>query len=179
MDNELLEPIEMDLNQQSVASAAIDTFDVLKTTNASEVVQALQNREIMTVATDDNQVKDKLTANAKGIIETQTNTIAQDTKRKNQHANYLVNKFACDIYGVDGNCSIWQQRLMKIGAAFWFIIYWLFASLTIVPINMFLQMVGNIIKNNFCKWLLAVLFYIIILFITVGTPLLINYVKGE
>lgn len=178
MNNELLEPVEP-LTQADVnETSAIDTFTVLKGTGAADVVQALQNREIMAVANTDEQVKDKLNANAKDIIQTHTQTIAQDTKRENQEANYRVNRFACKIYGVDESCPLWQQRLMKIGAAFWFIIYWLFASLTIVPINTFLQMVGNIIKNNFCKWLLSILFYAILLFIAVGVPILISYIQS-
>lgn len=177
-DNELLEPIDPELTASAPAQAAVEVYTALKTSKAADVVQALQNREIMTVAETDGQIKDKLNANAKDIIQTQTQTIAKDAKLENQHANYKVNKFACKIYGVDESCPIWQQQLMKIGAAFWFIIYWLFASITIVPVHMFMQMVGNIIRNNFCKGLLAVLFYVIILFLTVGTPIILKYFQG-
>lgn len=175
MDNELLEPNnELDPRYR----VDLDAFDALKTTQAAEMVQAVQNREIASVAANDGQIKDKLNANAKGILDTHAETIAQDVKLENRNAKYRLNKFACDIYGVDMACPIWQQRLMKIGAAFWFIIYWLFASITIVPVNTFLQMVGNIVKNNFCKWLLSLLFYSIILFVAAGTPILVKYIQG-
>lgn len=177
MDNELLEPLEPPALSVTAETTAVGTFTALASADAADVVQALQNKEVMTVASTDETVKDKLTANAKGIIETHTDTIAKDTKKQNQDANFKVNAFACKVYGVDESCPIWQQRLMKIGAAFWFIIYWLFASLTIVPINTFLQMVGNVVKNGFFKWLLAILFYLILLFIVIGTPILIKYIQ--
>lgn len=173
LNDELLEPLVSSENQ-----AAVDIFTTLKTTGTTGVIQALQNRELLSVANNDDSVKDKLNANAKDIIETESDTLAKDAKLKNLHANFKMNKFACGIYGVDESCPIWQQRLMKIGAAFWFIIYWLFASITIVPINTFLQMVGNIVKNNFCKWMLTILFYIIILFIAAGTPIILKFLQG-
>ncbi len=175
MNDQLLEPLEQNVPAER---AAVDTFTALAATDTVEVVQALQNREVLSVANTDNEVQDKLNANAKGIIETATDTIAKDTKLKNQHANFKVNEFACKIYGVNESCPVWQQRLMKIGAAFWFIIYWLFASITIVPVNTFLQMVGNIIRNNFCKWFLSLLFYAILLFIVIGTPILISNLQN-
>ena len=62
---------------------------------------------------------------------------------------------------------------MKIGAGAWFIIYWLFSTLTIAPINIFFKGIKAFIKNNFIVFVFAVMCYLIIV---VGIPLLIKYV---
>lgn len=156
-------------------TSAVSAFNALKSTDTAEVVQALQNKEVVSMANTDEQVREKIKENAKEIISTHTDTIAKDTKRVNQEANFKVNQFACEIYGVDESCPIWQQKLMKMGSSFWFLIYWIIASVTIVPIHIFIKMLGKIVKKNFVSWLLAVLFYMIVVGLIVGTPLLLSF----
>ena len=54
----------------------------------------------------------------------------------------------------------------------WFIIYWLFATLTIAPINIFFKGIKAFIKNNYIVFIFALICYLVIV---VGIPLLIKY----
>ena len=161
-------------NQIVERSKELEAFNALKTANAGDMVQALQNKEIMDVIATDAETKEELNKNAKNIVKTQTDTIKTKVDSDNQKAKFDSNKDACEVYGVSESCPLWQQRLMKLGASFWFFIYFIIATVTIAPIGIFSRKLSNIFKKGWIAILVGVLFY---LFITVGIPLLTTLVR--
>lgn len=180
-DDELLDTeTEQDTSILSPPKAnnGLENFTALSQTSASDVVKALQNKEVMAVVTTDEQIKTKVREEAKNIIHTELDTETQKRNVENAQAHLERNKYACSVYGVEENCPIWQQKLMKAGAGFWFCIYWVIATLTIAPIVIFAGKLATILRKNWIGWLLAVLFYVIIVVLIVGTPILIEHLQS-
>ena len=178
LDDELLETTEQAILPPPQSNNGLENFTALTQTSASDVVKALQNKEVMTVVTTDEEIKTKVREEAKNIIHTELDTETQKRNVENSQAHLERNKYACSVYGVEENCPIWQQKLMKIGAGFWFCIYWVLASLTIAPIVIFAGKLATILRKNWIGWLLAVLFYVIIVVLIVGTPILIEHLQS-
>ena len=173
-DDEIIESDIIDDIEQDEGLSALENFNALKSVDSNEVINALQNKKILETVKNDKDVDKQLTDNAKSVINTHINTIKKNAEKTNQHANFSVNEMACDLYGVNQDCPKWQQKLMVIGNSVWFVIYWVIASVSIVPLNFFIKMIGGIIKKNWVVCLIAVLFYVIILLLIVGTPILLS-----
>lgn len=171
--DEIVDDIVDDI-EESNTDNSIEVFNTLKAENPHEVINALQNQKILDTAKNDEEVGKRLEENAKKVINIQLDTLQKQTEKDNQQASFSVNEMACGLYGVNEDCKKWQQRLMTLGTAFWFIIYWIIASVSIVPIHFFIKMIGGIIKKNWVTCLIAIIFYVIILLLVVGTPILIS-----
>lgn len=100
-------------------------------------------------------------------------SIHQENISRRQKTTYDANKEACNLYGIDDRVPLWQIKLMRFGASIWFLIYWIFASLTIAPINLFVRGIRSFIKNSFVVFLIAILCYLIIV---IGIPLIISLI---
>ena len=161
-------------NQIVERSKELEAFNALKSANAGDMVKALQNKEIMDVIATDAETKEALNKNAKTIVQTQTDTIKTKVDSENQQAKFDSNKDACEVYGVSESCPLWQQRLMKLGANFWFIIYFIIATVVIAPIGIFTRKLSNIFRKGWVALLVGIVFYLLL---TVGIPLLTTLIK--
>ncbi len=179
---DLLEDELLDAEQTETCTAVtnqgLENFNKLSQTNARQVVTALQNKELINIVETDEEIKTKVREGAKEIIHTELDTEKQIRNTENSQAHLERNRYACSVYGVDENCPKWQQKLMKIGAGFWFCIYWFIATLTITPIIVFAGKLATILKKNWIGYLLAVIFYVIIVLLVAGTPALVNYIQS-
>lgn len=144
---------------------AVTNFKTLSETDTSKVVQAVTNQTTLTLVEQDEEVAKKVEDTAKKIIDSH---IAE----QNNRAQFDVNKNACEIYGVEKSVPAWQQNMMKLGAGFWFVVYFIIATVTIAPISTFTFKLVNVFKKTWIAIVVAVLAY---LFIVFGIPFLATH----
>lgn len=135
--------------------------EIIDTLHKVAVVQEIQNNE---------ETQQEIVQQAKKSIKNRLKEIDNDNNGKAQKSSYNANQEACKAYGIENNVPVWQVRLMRFGHSIWFIIYWLFATITICPINVFVKGLKAFIKNTWLVIILAVLCYLLITF---GIPFLI------
>ena len=82
--NKQLGEVPDTINTLNRSSSPVDTFKALSTSTPEEVVNALQNKAAIEIATNDEEVKEKMDENAKKIINTHLNTTKNDTEAKNE-----------------------------------------------------------------------------------------------
>ena len=139
---------------------------------SKELVNQIHDAAVLSAVKNDEVIQKKFTDQATKSIHTELGTIDKEIKTRNQIATYDANVEACKNYGIDKHVPTWQITLMKFGSGFWFIIYWLFASLTIAPLSIFFKGISAFVKTS---WIVFVLAFIAYLIIVIGIPLLINY----
>lgn len=113
------------------------------------------------VKTND-QIKSKFIKQAQKTVNNELYSINQENTTRKQMVTYDANHEACKIYGINNHVPLWQIRLMKIGASFWFVIYFIFATLTIAPINVFFSGIKHFIKNSVIVFVFALICYLLI-----------------
>lgn len=147
-------------------------LEVVSESNSKTIVGQIHDAAVVEVVKSDEQIQKKFTDQAKKSINTELDTIDQEIKKRQQTATYNANEEACKNYGIDKHVPLWQIRLMKIGSGFWFIIYWLFASVTIAPLNVFFKGISAFIKNSYVVFIFALICY---LAIVIGIPMLVRF----
>lgn len=85
----------------------------------------------------------------------------------------MPNSEACKNYGIDKAVPLWQIKIMKIGSAFWFMIYFIVATFTVAPIMVFFKGIKSFIKQTWLAVIFAIITYLIF---AVVIPLLSVYV---
>lgn len=141
-------------------SEAVQEFNALKGATTGETINALKNKEVMNLFKTDDEIKNKITESAKQDIQDNIEINNQDNKNKKAKKKFEGNKEACKIYGVEDTVPLWQQALMSIGSAFWFVIYFIVATLTIAPISTFTMKLNTIFKKMWVSIVLAVVIYV-------------------
>lgn len=166
--NEIQQLIDAELFKSNNGQA------VEMTTDAKGIVANLHDRAILETVKNNQEVQQKFVEQAQKTINTELNSIEQEIKTRQQVAVYNANEEACRNYGIDKHVPTWQIKLMRVGSGFWFVIYWIFASVTIVPLNVFFKGISAFIKNSYVVFVFALLCY---LAIVVGIPLVIKYLS--
>lgn len=141
--------------------------------DAGRIVSDIHKHVVLNEVKTNKSLQDKFIGQARRTVEHELDTLNQESILKRQRVTYDVNREACRLYGIEHMPPLWQVWLMKIGAGFWFLIYWVFATLTIAPINIFFKGIKTFIRNNILVLLLAILCYLIIV---VGIPLFIRLI---
>ena len=147
-------------NTPVVQDESVQQFNALKNATTGEMVTALKNKEILNIFETDDDVKKEITESAKQDIHDNIDINKQDTKNKKAKKKFEGNKEACKIYGVEDTVPLWQQALMSVGSAFWFIIYFIVATVTIAPISTFTMKLNTIFKKMWVSIVLAVVIYV-------------------
>ena len=147
-------------NTPIVQDESVQQFNALKNATTGEMVTALKNKEILNIFETDDDVKKEITESAKQDIHDNIDINKQDTKNKKAKKKFEGNKEACKIYGVEDTVPLWQQALMSVGSAFWFIIYFIVATVTIAPISTFTMKLNTIFKKMWVSIVLAVVIYV-------------------
>lgn len=156
-------------NEESLQNQ-LEVFKTLSNTDSSALINAAHNQKIMT-AMQDPLIDKKLTEGAKDYIENKVEAKVAEGKKENQDAKYDLRKEACENYGKNASCPMWQQNMMVIGDAFWFLFYWIVASVTICPIMIFSKGIKGVIKISWLSWILAAIIYLLI---AVAIPLILG-----
>ena len=82
------------------------------------------------------------------------------------NATYNANKDACENLGLDEEGRpMWQIKIAIGINNFWFIVWAIISFFTLTPIIFFLKRVGTQVKSAKLQWVLAFMFYIMILFL--------------
>ena len=137
-----------------------------------KLIDEIHKSAIINEVKNNKDIQNQFIGQARKTVGNELYSINQENILKKQKTSYDANKEACRIYGIDEHVPSWQILLMKVGFSVWFIIYWVFASVTIAPINMFFKGIKSFIKNNYIVFIFSVICYLIIV---VGLPLLIKY----
>lgn len=78
-------------------------------------------------------------------------------------ATYDANKDACENLGLDADGRpMWQIRIAKMINNFWFVIWAFISSFTLTPVIFFLKRIGTQVRSAKLTWILAFVFYIMI-----------------
>ena len=141
--------------------------------DTSEVIEKLQQEALLHAVKTDKATQEKLLDNAKKSAENEFYAMEQKTIAKKQEATYNANEEACRNYGIDKAVALWQIKLMKIGSAIWFILYFIIATFTIAPIMVFFKGIKSFIKQTWLAVIFALLLYLVL---SVVIPLLSIYV---
>jgi len=150
----------------------INCENELPSINSTEkLVNEIHRSAIISEVNNNKDIQEKFIEQARKSVGNELYSINQENITRKQKTTYNANQEACRLYGIDEYVPLWQVSLMKLGASIWFIIYFLFATVTIAPINMFFKGIKSFIKNNFLVFLIAILCYLLIV---VGIPLLIR-----
>lgn len=158
----------------------IEDLEVVDSTLPSQpvveksIVEKLHESAVATVVQTDEETKAELLDTAKQTLKTEFSTLSQQALNKKQKAIYDANKEACLDYGIEREVPMWQVRMMRVGSAMWFVIYFIIATVTIAPVNVFFKGIKSFIKRSWLAIAVSVLLY---LFITIGMPLLIVLLK--
>ena len=165
--NEIQTLIDAEIFKKKEGQAVVEVQS-----DAKSIVTHLHDSAVIKTVESDVNIQKKFVDQAHKSINTELSSIDQEIKARHQVATYNANEEACRNYGIDKHVPTWQIRLMKIGSGFWFIIYWLFASVTIAPLNVFFKGINSFIKNSYVVFIFALICY---LAIVVGIPLIIKF----
>jgi len=133
-----------------------------KKNEAQEVVGEIHKAAIVKAVLEDEVIRNEIVTQAMKTIGYELKALNQENITRTQKATYDANKEACKNYGIDDSVPTWQIKLMKVGSGFWFVIYFIFASFTIAPINVIFTGIQSFIKSQWLVLVLAVLCYLII-----------------
>lgn len=136
-----------------------------------EMVTDIFKQGVVHVVANDQQVQEKILDTAKKAVEDKVEAISDQTTKEAQVSAYDANSDACQNYGIMKDVPKWKINMMKAGSAFWFIIYFIFASLTVAPITIFVKGLVGVIKQVWIAVVVAILFYLVV---AVGIPYLIT-----
>lgn len=153
----------------------VNEFNALKETSVTDVVKAVQNKTAMELAEKDENIKAQMQENAKHVIDDSMKVVANESAAKVNKSHFDLHKTANKMYGFKEERPLWQQKMMVVGSAFWFIIYFIVASVTVCPLQVFFDVLINIFKKGWLTMIVAVIMY---LAVTVGIPMLTNYLIG-
>ena len=137
-----------------------------------EMVTDIFKQGVVHVVANDQSVQEKILGTAKKAVEDKVDAISDQTTKEAQVSAYDANSDACENYGIMKDVPKWKINMMKAGSAFWFIVYFIFASLTVAPITIFVKGLVGVIKQVWLAAIVAIVFYLII---AIGIPLLSIY----
>ncbi|MCL2598898.1 MAG: hypothetical protein FWD76_03195 [Firmicutes bacterium] len=152
---------------------ALAYFETLKGTDTAELLNATTNQTAINLISSDENVKKRVTDNAKDIVDSHLTAQKATAQKIQNEATFDVNKNACQVYCVESTVPQWQQKMMKMGAGFWFVVYFIVASVTIAPISTFALKLNVLFKNIWIAVIVAVLVYVAAV---VLVPLIIRWI---
>jgi hypothetical protein len=151
---------------------SVQNDDELPSINTTgNLINDIHKSAIISEVKNNKDIQEGFIEQARKTVGNELFSINQENILRKQKTTYDANKEACRLYGIDGLVPLWQIQLMKFGTSFWFLIYWLFATLTIAPINIFFQGLKPFIKNNILVFVFSMICYLLIV---LGVPLLIS-----
>lgn len=161
------------LVEQELQAAKSPVFEKIKD-DPDKIIADIHKAAIINQVQTDEATNKKFIEQAKKTVDNELGSINQENIAKRQKATYNANLEACRCYGVEAAVPLWQIYLMRAGHAVWFVIYFLFASVTICPINVFVTGINAFIKRTWLSIVIAVLIYVSVV---VLVPILTTYLK--
>lgn len=155
--------------QTNIQSTGINEFNALKETQVIDVVRAVQNKKTMELAETDETVIAQMEENAKHSIDDSMKVVANESATKVNESHFDLHKTANKMYGFKEARPLWQQKMMVVGSAIWFVVYFIIASFTVCPISVFCDVFTNIFKRAWIAVFVSILVYSAIF---VGIPII-------
>lgn len=162
-----------DLVENKNELTPINEEELPSVTSVENLIEEVHKSAVINEVRTNKEIQGKFVNQARKSVGDVLHSIDQNIAAKKQKSTFDANKEACLMYGIDEQVPSWQIILMKFGYSLWFIVYFIFATITIVPINIFFKGISTFIKNNIIVFIMAVLCY---LTIVIGIPLLISLV---
>ena len=134
-----------------------------------EMVTDIFKQGVVHVVANEQEVQEKILDTAKKAVEDKVEAISYQTTKEAQVSAYDANSDACENYGIMKDVPKWKINMMKAGSAFWFVVYFIFASLTVAPITIFVKGLVGVIKQVWLAVVVAIIFYLLV---AVGIPYL-------
>lgn len=134
----------------------------------TDVVNNLFGQAVVQTVATDTGLQENILNTAKQVVTDKADAIGDKAKLERQKSAFDISKDACENYGITKDVPLWKVKMMRAGSAFWFIIYFIIASVTVAPITIFLKGLKGSIKQIWLAVVLAVVFYLLIV---VGIPL--------
>lgn len=138
-----------------------------------EMVTDIFKQGVVHVVANDAEIQERIIGTAKKAVEDKVDAISDQTTKEAQVSAYDANSDACENYGIMKDVPKWKINMMRAGSAFWFIIYFIFASLTVAPITIFVKGLVGVIKQVWLAVVVAILFYLVV---AVGIPFLLTLI---
>lgn len=139
--------------------------------DTNKIVKEIHKQAVLKVVSEDKDVQNEILEKAKNAVKSEFDSIEQEAIGKRQQKTYDANEEACKNYGIDKAVPLWQIRMMRVGSNVWFVIYFIIATFTITPINIFFKGIKSFIKQTWLAIIFSVFTYLLI---TVGIPLIIK-----
>ena len=152
----------------------IKPLETEKNNPTREIIDEIHQQAIIEQVKNDEGVQEQVLEHAKKSIQNEMDSMTQEEIKRKQETTYNANEEACKNYGIDKSVPLWQIRLMKVGSAVWFCVYWVFATIVICPISVFAKGLKSFFKQTWIVILLAIIIYLLI---AVGIPMLITYLN--
>lgn len=173
-----MEDIRDDIQEKESSNApanlqAIEQFNALKETKVVDVVRAVQNKQALELAEQDDTVKNQIAESAKQSIDNSMEVVANENASQLNKSYFERYQTASKMYGFKEERPKWQQKMMVVGSSIWFVIYFVLASVTVCPLSVFFDVFKNIFKKGWLSFIISIIAY---LFLTIGLPLLTNLV---
>ena len=156
-------------------SEVVQVREVEQADIPKELVEKVHEFGMRQSIENDDSIRRGILKQAKKSIENEIDIIKTNSGKKLEETQYNANKVACRNYGLDESVPLWQQKMMRLGSAFWFIIYWLFASITIAPVSVFFNGIKVFVKVNWLVILLALFSYLMM----IAIPIIIHYLFSQ
>ena len=132
-----------------------ETSGIIKKVNQQAVAHTLKTSE---------DIQKKVLENAEERVLSEIEIERNKQMLKVIKATYDANKDACENLGLDSDGRpMWQIRIARIINNLWFIIWAFISSFTLTPIIFFLKRIGTQVRSAKLTWILAFVFYILII----------------
>ena len=128
-----------------------------------QLLEEVHKAALVAEVKNNDETKNKIMQQAQKTIDQNIQEIDNKNNLKVQQAVYDTNKEACRCYGIEDSVPTWEVKMMAIGHAIWFVIYFIFASLTFCPINVFVKGIKSFVKNAWLAILFGVVCYLVLL----------------
>lgn len=166
-----LEEVDSNPLQKVVTDALDDLKDHNVTTKNVEdqtdkmVEKVHQSAVIHTVKTNPG-IQKKVLQHAEEEVMSSIDVRKNKQQLKVVKATYNANKDACENLGLDDEGRpMWQIKIAVIMNDFWFVVWAIISFFTLTPIIFFLKRVGTQVKSAKLQWVLAFMFYLMIMFL--------------
>ena len=159
------------INNQKNEDQEDSSYELPSIQSSELLIGNIHKAAIISEVESNENIKDKFIKQAQKSVSNELFSINQENTVRKQKVSYDANVEACRIYGINNHVPLWQINLMKIGSSFWFIIYFIFATITIAPINVFFSGIKHFIKKNYVVFIFAIVCYLLVV---IGLPLLIS-----
>ena len=153
-------PFKMD---KAVERSTLKTSEEIEEETSGIIKKVGQQAVAHTLKTSED-IQKKVLENAEERVLSELEIQKNQQMLKVIKATYDANKDACENLGLDSDGRpMWQIRIAKMINNLWFIIWAFISSFTLTPIIFFLKRIGTQVRSAKLTWILAFVFYILII----------------